>query len=126
MAHPAQSEFIGRVKAIFPGHFRGAKVLEIGSLDINSTIRGLFEACDYTDIDIGPGPGVDIVCEGQNYAAPIASFDVVISCEAIEHNPYWAETFRNMVRLVKPEGLVLMTCATLGRAQHGTSAGQAG
>ena len=121
MAHPAQNEFIGRIKAIFPGHFRRAKVLEIGSLDINGTIRALFEDCDYTGIDVGPGKGVDIVCEGQKFDAPAESFDVVISCETMEHNPFWAETFANMVRLAKPAGLVLMTCATTGRKEHGTT-----
>jgi len=121
VAHPAQNEFIGRIKAIFPGHFRRARVLEIGSLDINGTIRALFEDCDYTGIDVGPGKGVDIVCEGQKFDAPAESYDVVISCETMEHNPYWAETFANMVRLVKPSGLILMTCATTGRKEHGTT-----
>ena len=121
MAHPAQNEFIGRIRDIFPGHFRHARVLEIGSLDINGTIRGLFTDCDYTGIDVGPGPGVDVVCAGQDFDAPDESYDVVISCEAMEHNPYWAETFTNMVRLAKPGGLVLMTCATLGRKEHGTT-----
>lgn len=121
MAHPAQNEFIGNIREIFPGHFRGTRVLEVGSLDINGTIRGLFADCDYTGIDVGPGPGVDLVCAGQDYRGPDASFDVVISCETMEHNPYWAETFANMVRLVKPEGLVLMTCATVGRKEHGTT-----
>lgn len=121
MAHPAQNEFIGRIRDIFPGHFRSSRVLEIGSLDINGTIRGLFTDCDYTGIDVGPGPGVDIVCEGQSYDAPAESFDVVISCETMEHNPYWAETFANMVRLASPAGLILMTCATVGRKEHGTT-----
>lgn len=121
MAHPAQNEFVGRIKAIFPGHFRGSRVLEIGSLDINGTIRALFEGCDYTGIDVGPGPGVDVVCEGQNFEGPDASYDVVISCETMEHNPYWAETFANMVRLAKPGGLIVMTCATTGRKEHGTT-----
>ncbi len=121
MAHTAQNEFIGRIRDIFPGHFRHARVLEIGSLDINGTIRGLFADCDYTGIDVGPGPGVDIVCEGQKFAAPDDSYDVVISCETMEHNPYWAETFANMVRLAKPAGLVLRTCATRGRKEHGTA-----
>jgi SAM-dependent methyltransferase len=63
---------------------------------------------------------VDVVCQGQDYAAPDASFDVVLSCEVMEHNPYWRETFANMWRLCRPGGLVLMTCATTGRREHGT------
>jgi hypothetical protein len=39
----------------------------------------------------------------------------------MEHNPYWKETFANMVRLCRPGGLIPMTCATIGREEHGTS-----
>jgi len=49
----------------------------------------LFSDCDYIGLDVAPGNGVDIVCEGQNYDAPDESFDVVISCEVMEHNPFW-------------------------------------
>jgi SAM-dependent methyltransferase len=119
--HPDQLDFVGRVKAVFPAHFRGVRVLEIGSLDINGSIRALFEGCDYTGVDVAPGPGVDRVCHGEDLDDPPASFDTVISCEVMEHNPRWQDTFRNMVRLCRPGGLVVMTCATRGRAEHGTS-----
>jgi len=89
-------------------------------LDISGSIRPFFEGCDYVGVDIAPGPGVDIVCQGQHYA-PTDCFDVVASCEVMEHNPFWAETFVNMVRLCRPGGLVLMTCASRGRREHGTA-----
>ena len=50
-------------------------------------------------------------------ALPTASFDVVISCECFEHNPYWRETFLNMTRVLRPGGLFVLTCATTGRAR---------
>lgn len=81
MSHPAQLEFIEITKSIFPEMFVGLKVLEIGSLDINGSVRSFFDNCDYTRLDIAPGRGVDVVCEGQKYDAPSASFDVVLSCE---------------------------------------------
>ncbi len=121
MAHQQQQDFVRAVKAAFPNFFYGQRVLEIGSLDINGTIRGHFIGCAYTGLDVGAGPGVDVVCQGQDYAAPDASFDTVISCEVMEHNPYWRETFANMARLCRPGGLVLMTCASLGRPEHGTT-----
>jgi SAM-dependent methyltransferase len=119
--HPDQLEFVERVRALFPRHFRGARVLEIGSLDINGSVRALFQGGDYLGVDVAPGPGVDRVCRGEDLDAPDASFDTVISCEVMEHNPRWRETFRNMVRLCRPGGLVVMTCATTGRAEHGTT-----
>src|SRR5690606_19424692 len=101
--------------------FRGTRVLEVGSLDLNGSVRSNFSGCDYLGIDVAAGPGVDLVCQGQDYDAPDGSFDVVTSCEAMEHNPYWRETFANMLRLCRPGGLILMTCATTGRGEHGTT-----
>lgn len=121
MAHPSQRDFIDLVSRGLPGFFRGARVLEVGSLNINGTVRDFFVDCDYIGLDIAPGRDVDVVCQGQNYQAPDDSFDHVISCEAMEHNPYWKETFNNMVRLCRPGGLVTMTCATIGRLEHGTT-----
>ena len=81
----------------------------------------LFERCHYTGIDVGEGPGVDIVCPGQLYNAPDKTYDVVLSAECFEHNPYWLETFQNMIRMCKDGGLVFFTCATYGREEHGTT-----
>jgi SAM-dependent methyltransferase len=121
MAHYTQQQFVRWVKASFPNCFIGQRVLEVGSLDINGSVRCFFERCDYIGLDVGAGPGVDVVCGGQDFRAPDASFDVVCSFEAMEHNPYWRETFANMLRLTRPGGLVVMTCATFGRPEHGTA-----
>ena len=121
MSHKQQREFIQILSENMPEFFNGVNVLEIGSLDINGTIRDFFNSSEYIGLDIGPGKGVDVVCEGQKYDAPDNFFDHVISCEAMEHNPYWVETFNNMLRMCKPGGLVTMTCATIGRPEHGTT-----
>jgi len=121
MAHKEQLEFIHTIRRVFPDSFIDKHILEIGSLDINGSVRSLFSKCNYVGIDVAPGAGVDVVCEAQVYAAPDNSFDVVISCEVMEHNPHWSKTMKNMVRLCKPGGIVIMTCATLGRREHGTA-----
>ena len=121
MAHHQEFEFIAAVKAVLPQFFSRQRVLEVGSLDINGSIRTAFEACDYTGADLSLGPGVDIACAGQLLAFPSGHFDVCLSCECFEHNPYWVETWANMLRMTRPGGLVLMSCATTGRREHGTS-----
>lgn len=121
MAHFEQQQFVAFIAERFPTFFRGTRVLEVGSLDLNGSVRSNFSGCDYLGIDVAAGPGVDLVCQGQDYDAPDGSFDVVTSCEAMEHNPYWRETFANMLRLCRPGGLILMTCATTGRGEHGTT-----
>lgn len=121
MAHPQQIFYVSNLRQNLPEYFRSTKVLELGSLDINGSVRPLFEGCEYTGIDVGPGKGVDVVCPGQDYTAAARSFGVVISCEMMEHNPNWQETWLNMLRMVRADGLVVMTCASVGRKKHGTS-----
>lgn len=121
MAHSTQQDFILYIKDKFPNYFKNKKVLEVGSLDINGSMRSIFSDCEYIGIDVDEGNGVDIVCQGQEYDAPDESFDVCSSGECFEHNPYWAETFANMVRMCKSGGLVFFTCATTGRKEHGTT-----
>jgi len=121
MAHFQQNKFIEVVKDALPDFFRNKSVLEIGSWDVNGTIRNKFVNCEYTGVDISEGKGVDVVCEGQNVDFPSGHFDVIISCECFEHNRYWLETFTNMIRMLKPGGLCLVTCATIGRKEHGTN-----
>jgi SAM-dependent methyltransferase len=120
MAHYQQLFFVATIKQILASYFEKTKVLEIGSLDINGSVRPYFHDCDYTGIDLGEGKGVDLICAGQDASWKQGTFDVVISCEAMEHNPFWQETWINMLRLVKNTGLVIMTCASIGRQQHGT------
>jgi len=121
MAHQQQFDYINTLKTKFPTQFFNKKVLEVGSLNINGSIRIFFTECDYLGIDVGAGPGVDLVCEGQKLDHPNETYDTVGSCECFEHNPYWVETFNNMYRMTKPNGLVFMSCATTGRAEHGTT-----
>jgi SAM-dependent methyltransferase len=121
MAHTEQRIFVESVKNKFIQYFSHKTVLEVGSLNINGTVRDFFSDCNYVGLDVSFGEGVDIVCEGQNYNAPDNSYDVVCSAECFEHNPYWLETFKNMVRLCKNDGLVFFTCATDGRREHGTT-----
>jgi SAM-dependent methyltransferase len=121
MAHPEQAEFFCGVRAHYPRAFERARVLEVGSLDINGSVRELFADCDYTGVDLQLGPGVDLACQGQLVAFPSGHFDTTISAECLEHNPFWRETVANMLRMTRPGGLVLISCATTGRLEHGTT-----
>jgi SAM-dependent methyltransferase len=120
MSHKEQQDYVRSVGTVFPGYFNRAKVLEVGSLYINGTVRVFFTECDYLGIDVGQGPGVDLVCQGQDLDHADGTYDTCISCECFEHNPFWVETFRNMHRMTKPNGMIIMTCATTGRLEHGT------
>ena len=88
MAHKEQNDYVQAVKTKFPIFFDKKKVLEVGSLDINGSVRKFFTDCDYTGIDVGEGKGVDIVVNsGHEYDGEDKSFDITISCECFETQP---------------------------------------
>lgn len=122
MAHREQSEFIARIRDRFPRHFENCKVLEIGSLNINGTVRDYFQHCTYMGIDLGPGPCVDKVVHACDL--PISyngNFDTIVTCEALEHDRKWRETIDRAYDLLTDNGLLVGTCAGFGRPEHGTS-----
>lgn len=118
MSHAAQIAFVASLKQKHPDLFTNKRVLEIGSLNINGTIRDFFSQCMYIGVDLGAGPCVDLIARGEDLAFRNGAFDVVCSCECFEHNPEWVRTFNNMVRM--SNNLVFFSCATTGRAEHGT------
>ena len=73
----------------------------------------------YIGVDVDEGKDVDIVEQGQDVKFPDRYFDVAVSAECFEHNPYWKETFANMYRMASK--FVIFTCASEGRPEHGTT-----
>lgn len=114
--HTAQTKFVMRMKSLFSSYFKGRQVIEIGSADINGSVRWLFSGCFYMGVDICPGPGVDILWTcGFPFSVPA---EVYVSCECLEHDAEWSETVKAMVKGTKE--MLLITCATTGRPEHGT------
>lgn len=118
--HQAQRDFCTRVKENLPEYFSGVSVIDFGSLNINGDNRYLFNDYIYTGVDIGEGTNVDVVCRASQYK-PKEKVDVVISTEMLEHDEQWKESLLNMVQVLKSGGLLILTCATTGRPEHGTS-----
>ena len=96
------------VKADHPTYFKTKRVLEAGSMNINGTLRDFFEECDYTGIDFRKGDGVDVVtlCHEMTFVEP---FDVVISGQMLEHDPFWEKSIKAMVAHLKPIGVLLLS-----------------
>ncbi len=95
-----------------------SSVLEVGSLDINGSVRPLFgEAGHYHGIDLVAGPGVDEVADAACWKPP-RLFDVVVSAEVLEHAPLWDQILQTMWGALAGGGVLLMTCASHGRAPH--------
>ena len=52
----------------------------------------------------------------------LGKIDLCISCECFEHNPFYLKNFHEMINYTNSNGVVLFTCATIGRHEHGTTA----
>ena len=110
--HPGAFEFVGKFAT------RDAlSVIEIGSRDINGTIRAHFPAATWIGLDLHPGPSVDIVTDALDYT-PEALVDLVICCEVFEHCGYWGEVLQHVASWLKPGGRIIITCAGPGREPH--------
>jgi len=120
MAHKEQRDYFIEVKNKFPEYFEGKKVLDIGSLDINGNNRHLFTNCEYIGLDIAEGNNVDVVSLAHEYSVEDGSFDLIVSNDCFEHDMFYEKTFKNIVRLLKPNGFFLFTCKTTGSLEHGT------
>lgn len=105
-------------------YFRFKKVLEVGSKDINGSPRKHFWFCDYTGIDLSKGNGVDKVADitkiRLNDKRLNPYYNVVVSTEMLEHCERWQQSLKMMYMLLNPGGLLLITCASDDRPEHGT------
>jgi hypothetical protein len=105
MSHPEQLGFFRAVAEANAPLIAGASVLEIGSYDVNGSIRSMFDAAGkYVGVDLDRGPGVDLVAFGHEVDHPDCTYDITLSGECFEHDQYWRETFLNMVRMTRIQG----------------------
>ena len=100
------------------GDTEGLRVLEYGVHDVNGSPRRLFpRAAEYVGVDPWGGPGVDVMGRAQDYDGG-GRFDVVITAEAMEHDPDAAGQIAAAWRALRPGGKLLITAASTGRAPH--------
>jgi SAM-dependent methyltransferase len=127
MSHPSMQSFVKEILCSINNihNINNSRLLEIGSYDVNGSIRAIVQSAinptEHIGVDLINGPNVDLVCSGSEVDLPDESFDLTVSFECLEHNPYWAETLANMRRMTKAKGYVIVSCATLGRLEHGTT-----
>lgn len=91
--------------------------LEVGSYDVNGSVRPLFDG-EYVGVDMRKGPGVDIVSSGHALPFPDEYFDVVISTEMLEHDPAFWLSMKEMGRVLKKNGYLIITARGNGFPLH--------
>lgn len=84
-------------------------VLEVGSYDVNGSVRPIFSRYAYTGVDRREGPGVDQVAEASHLPFLAAQFDVVVSTEMLEHDTRPWRSVAEMARVLRKRGTLILT-----------------
>lgn len=92
-------------------------ILDIGSCNVNGTMRPIFDKGHYIGLDMQCGPNVDIVSDAHNIALEDDSFDIIISSSCFEHDDMFWVTFLEMCRLVNNGGYIYV-CAPSNGPYH--------
>src|SRR6266536_5884803 len=101
----------------------GRRVLEVGSLNVNGSVRPMVMArgpSEYLGVDLVDGDGVDQVVDAVDLGATFGadSFDVVVSTEMLEHAEDWQRSICSMVSVLRPGGVLVITTRSRGFGYH--------
>mgnify|MGYP001213010811 FL=1 len=110
---PQVHQFIARHKNLLTG-----RVLEIGSFNVNGSVRDVIDVA--VGVDIRPGKGVDLVCQVEDLPKHFSpcEFDACVSTETLEHVKDWRAFFAVTWDMVKPGGWLVMTMASMDKGRH--------
>jgi len=113
-------DWLLKKKEQYSQYFNNAKVLEIGSQNINGTVRDAFKDCNYIGVDWLAGKDVNIICKANETKFEKEYFDTFISFSTWEHDPLWKEDIEHNLSFLKKGGLILFGWAGLKSIPHGT------
>ena len=78
-------------------NIKNKSVLDVGSMDVNGSVKHLFNS--YTGLDIEAGTNVDVVFDGGKFPFKDNEFNVIVSTSCLEHDPKFWVTVREMMRV---------------------------
>jgi len=87
-------------------------VLEVGSLNVNGSIRPYIELLEpklYLGIDIKDGKNVDLIADITKCDKWNILFDVIICQSTLEHIRQWKKAVNNMKSLLSVDGLIYIS-----------------
>jgi SAM-dependent methyltransferase len=95
----------------------GLTIVDLGAGDVNGALRSVAPTArnKFIGVDMAPDKGVDILLEDP-YALPFEanSVDVVVSSSCMEHAEFFWLSFLEMIRILKPNGLLYINSPSNG------------
>jgi SAM-dependent methyltransferase len=122
--YPSVMDFVER--ALPTEKISGAKVLEVGALGVNASVRSFIEKhhpAMYVGVDQKRGPNVDLVANCEQLVKHMGgdAWDIVVSTEMLWHVDNWRVCMRQMTWAVAPGGLLLVTTRSPGFPHHSSA-----
>lgn len=89
-------------------------IVEFGSLQVPgqeefADMRPFFPNKEYIGCDVRRGPGVDRIADLHSIAMPAESVGTILVLDTLEHVEYPREALEQVYRVLKPEGITLIT-----------------
>lgn len=110
-------EWTKRMRQMFP--FEAGKVLDVGSLNVNGTVKDLFpDAENYVGIDFREGKDVDLVLDGHDIDQFQYDFDTIVCMNMLEHDDAFWITLEKMNQKLKTGGYLFIAVPTFTFPQH--------
>ena len=101
---------------VYTKNIEGGTVLDIGSQDVNGSLRQVVPSrFKYVGVDFEKAKNVDVVLENP-YVFPFAdeAADILITSSCLEHSEFFWLTWLEILRVVKPNGLIYMNVPSEG------------
>lgn len=109
---------VNNAKLFFETYVRAlgqVTVVEIGSQNVNGSIKQQFPGVAYIGVDFAAGRDVDVVLQDP-YRLPFPDdhAEVVVTSSCFEHSEFFWLTFMECVRILKPGGLIYLNAPSNG------------
>ena len=108
--HPTVLTFTEKVVRKYGLNQHGHRVLLVGSLDVNGSVRPYLDKTEMHGIDITMGPGVDEILDAHDIPPSWSgAYDVVACTEMLEHDSEFWTSLQNMGMVLRSGGYLLLT-----------------
>ena len=113
--HPSAMQTAKDFYAKFSSEFVEPTIVEIGSQNVNGSIREVAPPSKYVGLDFQEAKGVDIVLQdAYSFPLPDNYADIVVTSSCFEHSEMFWLTFLEGVRILKPRGLFYINAPSTG------------
>lgn len=119
--HPANRNLWKYLEKKYEPYFHGPNtVAECGSKQKNGVIRPHFSGfLKYRGIDWREGECVDVVSLVHELPANYdGQFNTVASSSMLEHDPYWGKSIFKMVKMMREDGILLLSWGSQKNPSH--------